>query len=45
MNSARITFAGSFGHALAARLDAPAGAARGYALFAHCGARRMVMPV
>ena len=32
----RITFEGSFGHALAARLDAPAGALRGYALLAHC---------
>ena len=36
MNSVRITFEGSLGHALAARLDAPAGGARGYALFAHC---------
>lgn len=36
MTSVRIDFEGSFGHALAARLDAPAGAARGYALFAHC---------
>jgi putative redox protein len=32
----RITFAGSLGHELAARLDLPAGAVRGYALFAHC---------
>jgi uncharacterized OsmC-like protein/alpha-beta hydrolase superfamily lysophospholipase len=36
MNSVRITFEGSLGHELAARLDAPAGAARGYALLAHC---------
>lgn len=36
MNSARITFEGSLGHTLAARLDVPAGAARGFALFAHC---------
>ncbi len=32
----RITFPGSLGHDLAARLDLPAGAVRGYALFAHC---------
>ena len=32
----RITFPGSFGHDLAARLDLPAGGVRGYALFAHC---------
>lgn len=36
MNSVRIAFEGSLGHELAARLDAPAGAARGYALLAHC---------
>jgi alpha/beta superfamily hydrolase len=32
----RITFAGSLGDELAARLDLPAGAVRAYALFAHC---------
>ena len=32
----RITFEGSQGASLAARLDAPAGAILGYALFAHC---------
>jgi uncharacterized OsmC-like protein/alpha-beta hydrolase superfamily lysophospholipase len=32
----RITFPGSLGHELAARLDLPAGTVRGYALFAHC---------
>lgn len=32
----RITFPGSLGHELAARLDLPVGPARGYALFAHC---------
>ncbi len=32
----RITFAGSLGHELAARLDLPGGAVRAYALFAHC---------
>ncbi len=32
----RITFAGSLGHDLAARLDLPAGPVRGYALLAHC---------
>jgi putative redox protein len=36
MNSVRITFEGSFGDELAARLDVPAGVVRGYALFAHC---------
>ena len=36
MNSIRISFEGSFGHELAARLDAPAVAVRGYALLAHC---------
>jgi putative redox protein len=32
----RFAFPGSLGHELAARLDLPAGAVRGYALFAHC---------
>jgi uncharacterized OsmC-like protein/alpha-beta hydrolase superfamily lysophospholipase len=32
----RSTFTGSLGHELAARLDLPAGAVRGYTLFAHC---------
>jgi putative redox protein len=32
----RITFDGAHGHALAARLDVPAGPVRAYALFAHC---------
>ncbi|MDP6604046.1 MAG: osmotically inducible protein C, partial [Rhodospirillales bacterium] len=32
----RITFAGSGGEALAARLDTPPGAPIAYALFAHC---------
>ena len=32
----RITFAGSSGDLLAARLDRPAGPVRAYALFAHC---------
>jgi uncharacterized OsmC-like protein/pimeloyl-ACP methyl ester carboxylesterase len=32
----RITFAGSLGHELAARLDLPQGPVRAYALFAHC---------
>lgn len=36
MVSERITFPGSHGEALAARLDKPDGAARAYALFAHC---------
>jgi putative redox protein len=36
MNAVRITFKGSFGDELAARLDVPAGVVRGYALFAHC---------
>ena len=35
-SAVRITFAGSLGHELAARLDLPAGAVRAYALFAHC---------
>lgn len=34
--SIRTTFAGSQGQELAARLDLPDGALRGYALFAHC---------
>ena len=32
----RMTFGGSFGHELAARLDLPLGAVRAHALFAHC---------
>ena len=36
MNPLRVTFAGSLGHNLAARLDLPAGPVRGYALLAHC---------
>ncbi len=32
----RMTFVGSLGHELAARLDLPAETPRGYALFAHC---------
>lgn len=32
----RVTFLGSSGHTLAARLERPAGRARGWALFAHC---------
>ena len=36
MNLARMTFAGSRGADLAARLDLPQGVIRGYALFAHC---------
>jgi putative redox protein len=32
----RLTFVGSLGHELAARLDSPAGGVRAYALFAHC---------
>ena len=35
-NAIRIAFTGSLGHELAARLDLPTGAARAYALFAHC---------
>ena len=34
--SIRMTFAGSLGHELAARLDLPVGDVRAYALFAHC---------
>ena len=36
MKSIQISFEGSFGHELAARLDEPAVAVRGYALLAHC---------
>lgn len=36
IKSTRIEFKGSQGDMLAARLDAPNGAVRGYALFAHC---------
>ncbi|NNJ74499.1 MAG: osmotically inducible protein C, partial [Anderseniella sp.] len=36
MKSSRIEFPGSQGDMLAARLDAPNGPVRGYALFAHC---------
>jgi putative redox protein len=36
IKSTRIEFAGSQGDMLAARLDAPNGPVRGYALFAHC---------
>ena len=32
----RLTFAGSLGHELAARLDLPSAGVRAYALFAHC---------
>src|SRR6516225_10362813 len=32
----RVTFTGSSGGELAARLDLPAGPVRGFALFAHC---------
>jgi putative redox protein len=32
----RMTFAGSLGHELAARLDLPSAGTRAYALFAHC---------
>ncbi len=34
--SERVTFTGSLGETLAARLDRPAGRPRAYALFAHC---------
>lgn len=34
--SAKVTFTGAGGEALAARLDLPAGRPRAYALFAHC---------
>ncbi len=34
--SEKLTFPGSQGHELAGRLDRPANAPRGYALFAHC---------
>lgn len=36
MKTEHVTFAGAHGALLAARLDAPAGAARAHALFAHC---------
>ena len=36
MKSEKLTFAGSSGEMLAARLDLPAGPPRAYALFAHC---------
>lgn len=36
MFSTKHTFTGANGHQLAARLDAPAGPPRAYALFAHC---------
>ena len=36
MHSEKITFPGSHGEPLAARLDRPGGEVRGYALFAHC---------
>jgi len=36
VRSEKLTFAGTGGSALAARLDLPAGEARGVALFAHC---------
>jgi pimeloyl-ACP methyl ester carboxylesterase len=36
MNRERVRFQGSHGVALAAQLDRPAGAAKAYALFAHC---------
>jgi alpha/beta superfamily hydrolase len=35
-STVRVTFAGSLGDELAARLDLPAGPVRAYALFAHC---------
>jgi putative redox protein len=36
MKSQRLEFIGAHGHKLAARLDAPDGEAKAYALFAHC---------
>lgn len=36
VNSEKITFTGALGEPLAARLDAPPGAPKAYALFAHC---------
>ena len=36
MKSTRQDFPGAHGHVLAARLDAPDGTIRAYALFAHC---------
>lgn len=35
-SATRVTFDGSLGEALAARLDTPAGTVRAFALFAHC---------
>jgi putative redox protein len=35
-SSVRLTFSGSLGHELAARLDLPRGPVRAFALFAHC---------
>jgi len=35
-STVRLTFPGSFGHELAARLDMPSMGVRAYALFAHC---------
>ena len=35
-SSEKLTFAGSSGETLAARLDKPAGSPRAFALFAHC---------
>ena len=36
ITSEKVTFAGSQGHELAARLELPEGEATGYAIFAHC---------
>lgn len=36
MRAERLEFAGAHGHKLSARLESPDGAARAYALFAHC---------
>lgn len=36
VRSEKITFTGSLGDTLAARLDRPVGPIRAYALFAHC---------
>ena len=36
LKTEKITFTGSQGHLLSARLDSPAGETKGYALFAHC---------
>ena len=35
-SSEKITFSGSLGEDLAARLDSPKGPPKAYALFAHC---------